>query len=345
MDYRCQAEDLATARLADAPEDWMRYVLMIEAQQGLSYLDQLALARRAEVAGFEAFFRSDHYVSFPGSDDRPTTDAWAVLAGLARETERIGLGALVSPMTFRSIGNFVKVVTTVDELSGGRVSVGMGAGWNELEHRRYGFGFPPIAERADRLEEALQVIHGLWQGPDGWSFAGRHVTITDAKFRPKPVSTRPDGRARPPIIVGGSGSPRSYRLAARYADEFNVTSNGPEGVARVYTALDDALRAVGRDPAELVHSAMIGVLVGRDAGEVAARRSAVLAEFGEDVGGPDAADAWLAERRRRWIVGTPDEARAAAARFAAVGVERIMLQDFLPRDLDHVDLLAEVLLG
>jgi F420-dependent oxidoreductase-like protein len=322
----------------------MRYVLMIEAQQGLSYADQLALARRAEAVGFEAFFRSDHYVSFPGTDDRPTTDAWAVLAGLARETERIGLGTLVSPMTFRTIGNFVKVVTTVDEMSGGRISVGLGAGWNELEHRRYGFEFPPIAERADRLEEALQVLHGLWEGPDGWSFSGRHVAIADAKFRPKP-GARADGRSRPPIVVGGGGSPRSYRLAARYADEFNVTSNGPAGTARVYAALDEALRAVGRDPASLVHSAMVGTLVGRDAAEVASRQAAVLAEFGAAVGGADAADAWFDERRERWILGTPGEARAMVDRFAAVGVERLMLQDFLPRDLDHVELLAEVLIG
>jgi F420-dependent oxidoreductase-like protein len=320
----------------------MRYALMIEAQQGLSYLDQLAIVRRAEAAGFEAFFRSDHYDSFPGPAGRPTTDAWAVLAGLARETTKIALGALVSPMTFRTIGNFVKVVTTVDEMSGGRVTVGLGAGWNESEHRRHGFDFPPIGERADRLEEALQVLHGLWDGPDGWSFSGRYINIEDARFHPKPVADRPDGRPRPPIIVGGSGSPRSYRLAARYADEFNVTSQDPEGTSRVYAALDDALRAIGREPASLVHSAMIGVMVGRDAVEVAARRDALLGEFGID---HDAADGWFAERQARWIIGTPDEARATVARFAAVGVERIMLQDFLPRDLEHVDLLAEVLLG
>jgi F420-dependent oxidoreductase-like protein len=320
----------------------MRYALMIEAQQGLSYLDQLAIVRRAEAAGFEAFFRSDHYDSFPGPAGRPTTDAWAVLAGLARETTKIALGALVSPMTFRTIGNFVKVVTTVDEMSGGRVTVGLGAGWNESEHRRHGFDFPPIGERADRLEEALQVLHGLWDGPDGWSFSGRYINIEDARFHPKPVADRPDGRPRPPIIVGGSGSPRSYRLAARYADEFNVTSQDSEGTSRVYAALDDVLRAIGREPASLVHSAMIGIMVGRDAVEVAARRDALLGEFGID---HDAADGWFAERQARWIIGTPDEARATVARFAAVGVERIMLQDFLPRDLEHVDLLAEVLLG
>jgi alkanesulfonate monooxygenase SsuD/methylene tetrahydromethanopterin reductase-like flavin-dependent oxidoreductase (luciferase family) len=340
MDYCHQPDHHVNIDHSAEAEVTMRYALMIEAQQGLSYLDQLALARRAEVAGFEAFFRSDHYQSFPGSDDRPTTDAWTVIAGLARDTDRIGLGVLVSPMTFRTIGNFVKVVTTADEMSGGRVAVGLGAGWNEAEHRRYGFAFPPIGERADRLEDALQVLHGLWEEPDGWSFAGHQVTIEDARFHPKPITPRPDGRPRPPIIVGGSGTPRSYRLAARYADEFNVSSQGPEGTAAVYADLDEAMRAVGRDPGSLLHSAMIGVLVGRGPEEVRERSAALLAEF--DI--TDEADGWFAERRTRWIIGEPAEARAMIARFEAAGVERIMLQDFLPRDLDHVDLLAEVLL-
>src|ERR671923_544280 len=152
----------------------MRFALMIEPQQGLSYAQQLDIARHAEAAGFETLFRSDHYESFPGPDDNPTTDAWAVLAGLARETTRIGLGALVSPVTFRSPGNFAKVVTTVDEMSGGRIEVGMGAGWNEDEHRQHGFPFPPIDVRADMLEEAVQIVPGLLSEPDGWSFKGRH---------------------------------------------------------------------------------------------------------------------------------------------------------------------------
>jgi F420-dependent oxidoreductase-like protein len=319
----------------------MRFAIMIEAQQGLSYEDQLAIARHAEAGGFEAMFRSDHYQSFPGPAGRPTTDAWAVMAGLARETTRMNLGVLVSPVTFRRPGNLVKVVTTVDEMSGGRVEFGLGAGWNEEEHKRHGFPFPPISERADMLEETLQVVHGLWDEADGWTFKGRHVSIEDSIFQPRPGRSRPDGRSRPPIIVGGSGSPRSYRLAARYADEFNVSSGGPEAVARIQAALDEACRAIGRDPATLRRSAMVGTMVGRDEAEVARRRTAMLSEFG--MAGED--DEWFAERRTRWILGTPDEARAMAARFEAVGIERIMLQDFLPRDLDHIDLLAETLLA
>ncbi|MEA2610250.1 MAG: hypothetical protein QOJ75_2493, partial [Chloroflexota bacterium] len=155
----------------------MRFALMIEPQQGLSYGDQVAVAKRAEANGFETLFRSDHYASFPGPAGRPTTDAWAVLAGLARETQRIGLGALVSPVTFRHPGNFAKVVTTVDEMSGGRIEVGLGAGWNELEHRQLGLHFPPIRERADLLEDTLAILHGLWGEPDGWSYAGHQVSL------------------------------------------------------------------------------------------------------------------------------------------------------------------------
>ncbi len=323
----------------------MRFVLMIEAQQGLTYAEQLEIARRAGDAGFEAFFRSDHYESFPGPADNPTTDAWAVLAGLARETEGIGLGVLVSPVTFRHPGNLAKIVTTVDEMSGGRIEVGLGAGWNDSEHRRYGFAFPPIEERADLLEEQLEIVHGLWTEPDGWSFDGRHYRVQDAKTRPRPVDApgRPRsaaGHVRPRVIVGG-GSPRSIRLAARWADEYNLTSAAPEQVAEKYARLDEGLAAIGRDAGEVVRSAMVGVLVGADRDELARREAELLEALGEE----EAADEWFAERRQRWIHGTGEEARAAVERYAAVGVERIMLQDFLPRDLDMIDLIGRELIG
>jgi alkanesulfonate monooxygenase SsuD/methylene tetrahydromethanopterin reductase-like flavin-dependent oxidoreductase (luciferase family) len=152
----------------------MRFALMIEPQMGLTYDEQLAVARHAEAAGFETFFRSDHYESFPGEVGNPTTDAWAVLAGLARDTTRIGLGVLVSPVAYRLPGNLAKVALTVDEMSGGRVEVGVGAGWHDEEHRRHGFPFPDLAARAEMLEETLEILHGLWDEPDGWSFTGKH---------------------------------------------------------------------------------------------------------------------------------------------------------------------------
>jgi F420-dependent oxidoreductase-like protein len=314
----------------------MRYALMIEAQQGLSYSELLEIAQRAEAAGFEAMFRSDHYESFPGPPGRPTTDAWTVLAGLARETTRIRLGVLVSPVTFRYPGALAKIVATVDEMSGGRVELGMGAGWNEDEHRRHGFPFPPIEERADMLEEQLAIVHGLWEEPDGWSFTGRHYRIEDAIFHPKPVQ-----RPRVPILVGGSGSPRSLRLAARYADEFNITSADPAKVADKMSQLDAACQAVGRDPSTIRRSAMVGTMIAADPGRLAARKQALLAELTRD----EAAEDWFTTREQRWIFGTPDQARAKVAEFAAAGVERLMFQDFLPRDLAMIDELGAEFIG
>jgi F420-dependent oxidoreductase-like protein len=317
----------------------MRFALMTEPQQGMSYADQLAIARRAESAGFETFFRSDHYQSFPGPAGRPTTDAWAVLAGLARDTERIGLGALVSPVTFRLPGVLAKTAATVDEMSGGRLEVGMGAGWNEVEHRQYGIPFPPIEERAGMLEEELRIVHGLWEEPDGWSFAGRHYEVREALFRPRP--TGGTGPGRPRIIVGSDGSPRSMRMAVAWADEFNLTGATPERAAERFARLDEACRAAGREPASLARSAMVGVLVGEDRPEVQ-RRSAALLEL---VGAGVTAEEWFVPRRARWIVGTPDEARDTIRRYAEAGVERLMLQDLLPWDLEMVDLMGRELVA
>jgi alkanesulfonate monooxygenase SsuD/methylene tetrahydromethanopterin reductase-like flavin-dependent oxidoreductase (luciferase family) len=244
----------------------------------------------------------------------------------------------VSPVTFRTPGNLAKLVVTVDHMSGGRLEVGVGAGWHAVEHRRHGLDFPPIGERADRLEETLEILHGLWEGPDGWSFRGRHYSVDDALFRPRPVVR--DGRTRPPIIVGG-GTPRSYRIAARWADEFNASSAGPERTAEMFAGVDAACRTLGRDPGSIRRSAMVGVLVGTDGADLERRGRALMAE----VGGDGAFEPWFEERRPRWIVGTPDGARGAVRRFGAVGVERVMLQDLLPRDLDHIDLMARELIG
>lgn len=324
----------------------MRFALMIEPQQGLSYGDQVAIAKRAEANGFETLFRSDHYASFPGPAGRPTTDAWAVLAGLARDTQRIGLGALVSPVTFRHPGNFAKVVTTVDEMSGGRIEVGVGAGWNDLEHRQLGLPFPPIAERADLLEDTLAILLGLWGEPDGWSYTGHQVSIDGATFHPKPVDVpgrprTPIGGARPRLLIGGRGTPRSFRLAARYADEFNLNTRSPDHARQAYAEIDAACRAIGRFPATLTRSAMVGVLVGRSDADMAARVAAVTEAFGADADDV----AWLEERTTRWITGTPADAREGLRRYEAAGVERIVIQDFLPWDLDMIDVMGEALIS
>ena len=318
----------------------MRFALMTEPQQGLSYTEILALARAAEEAGFEAFFRADHYASFPGEAGLPTTDAWATTAGLARETKLINLGVLVSPVTFRAPGNLAKVSATVAEMSGGRVEVGLGAGWNEREHHQQGLAFPDTRERFDMLEEQLAIVHGLWTEPDGWSYAGAHWQVSDSLFRPRPPA--PAGRKHPNLIVGGLARPRMAALVARYADEINITSATPASASAGFARVDEACRAIGRDPAGVTRSAMTGVLVGRDEAEVERRARALLQIVG--AGGPQG-QRWLDERRTRWIFGTPDQARARAAELAAVGVERVMFQTFLPRDLEMVALLGEVFLG
>ena len=289
----------------------MRFALMIEPQQGLSYADHLAIARHAEAAGFGTLFRSDHYESFPGPADRPTTDAWAVLAGLARETTTIRLGVLVSPVTYRLPGNLAKLITTVDEMSGGRLEFGLGAGWHEEEHRRHGFPFPPIEDRATMLEEQLTIIEALLYGPDGFSFSGRYYTVTEARFRDRPTR-------RINVLVGGDGKPRSMRIAVAHADEFNLSGGAPEAAAAKYAQLDETCRAAGRDPSTLTRSAMVGTRIGRDEAELARRIDALRALVGQDDedGGTEAADAWLAERRSAGSSGrrTRRGRRSAATR-------------------------------
>ncbi len=313
----------------------MRFALMTEPQQGLAYAEILDLARAAEAAGLEAFFRSDHYTSFPGAAGLPTTDAWATLAGLARETTSIRIGTLVSPITFRIPGSFAKLAATVDEMSGGRLEVGMGAGWNEEEHAQLGIPFPSLGERYDQLEEGLAIVHGLWTEPDGWSFAGRHWRVHDALFRPRPTWS---GERHPHLILGGDGGPRLARLVATWADEFNRQSATPARLTEAYGRVRVACKAIGRDPDSLVYSAMVGVLVAETPGEVRDRVRSLLSMIGSS----DDAEAWLAERGDRWIVGTPDQANQRIEALAAAGCQRIMFQDFLPRDLDMVALLGRM---
>ncbi len=325
----------------------MRFALMIEPQQGMTYEQQLAVALRAEAAGFETFLRSDHYASFPGDGGGETTDAWAVLAGLARETKRIGLGTMMSPVTFRHPGNLAKVVTTVDHMSGGRLEVGVGAGWNEDDHLPLGLPFPPIEQRAELLEDQLAILHGLWTEPDGWSYEGRHVTIRGGRLRPRAVDVpgRPrtaNGMVRPRILTGGEGSPKGFRIAARWADEFNLSSASPELAAEKFAALGDACRAIGRDPATVTRSAMVGTLIGADDAALERRFDDLIRTFGMEA---DKGREWLAARRSRWIFGKPDEARAMVRRFEDAGAERIMFQDFVPWDLEMIDLIAEELIA
>jgi alkanesulfonate monooxygenase len=229
----------------------MRFAFMVDPQEGLAYERMLELAQAAESSGFESFLRSDHWLSLQGDWSAHATDAWTTLAGLARETTSIRLGTLVSPVTFRQPIALAKAVATVDEMSHGRVELGIGAGWYGPEHERFGIRYPAMPERFEMLEEQLQILIGLWTA-EVFSFHGRHYALEDAIFEPKPVQ-----RPHPPIIVGGYGKPKLVQLAARYADELNLDNPAPEACREVFGRLDAACRAVDRDPAAVRRSAML----------------------------------------------------------------------------------------
>ncbi|WP_299446268.1 LLM class F420-dependent oxidoreductase [uncultured Phycicoccus sp.] len=294
--------------------------IFTEPQQGATYDDLLAVARAAEDLGFDAFFRSDHYLHMGDGDGRPgPTDAWTTLAGLARDTTRIRLGTLVSSATFRLPGPLAVAVAQVDQMSGGRVELGLGAGWFEAEHTAYGIPFPPLKERFDRLEEQLAVITGLWSASpgSGYEHDGSHYPVCDSPALAKPVQ---DGGV--PIIVGGAGKRRTPSLAARYAAEFNVPFSSPDDTARLFARVDEVCEEHGRDPLSLVHSAAQVVCVGRDDAAVRRRAGAI---------GRDAA-----ELRANGVAGSTAEACDRVGRLAEAGASRLYLQVLDLADLDHL---------
>jgi len=247
----------------------MRLCLMVEGQEGVTWHDWLALARACEELGYEALFRSDHYGPVMGADERGSLDAWATLAGLAAVTSRLRLGTLVSPATFRHPSVLAKNAVTVDHISGGRVEVGIGAGWNRAEHERYGFEFPSTRERMDVFAEQLEIVHRQWKD-EPFSFQGEHYELTDSDPQPKPVQS-----PRPPLIVGGSGGPRSVALAARWADEYNTVSPTADECRALRDRIAEACAREGREPLRL--SVMTGLI--RDPDD-AVRQLGELADAG-----------------------------------------------------------------
>jgi F420-dependent oxidoreductase-like protein len=290
---------------------------------GATYDDLLAVARRTEETGFDAFFRSDHYLTMGGDGLPGPTDAWVTLGGLARETSRIRLGTLMTAATFRLPGPLAISVAQVDQMSGGRVELGIGAGWFAQEHAAYGIPFPELGERFDRYEEQLAVITGLWRTPAGktFDFAGDHYQLSGSPALPKPVQ---DGGV--PILVGGRGKSRTPRLAARYASEFNVPFASATDNARLFDGVRAACDEAGRDPSSLVYSSALVLCVGRDDAEVARRAAAI----GRD------AD----ELRANGVAGSPAEAVDVLGRYAEAGATRVYLQVLDLADLDHLDLVA-----
>src|SRR5262245_16327213 len=298
--------------------------IFIEPQLGATYEDQLAVARESEALGFDAFFRSDHYLTMGGSGEPGPTDSWVTLGALARETESIRLGTMVTAATFRHPGPLAIAAAQVDAMSGGRVELGLGTGWYEQEHTAYGIPFPPLGERFERLEEQLAIVTGLWETPAGerFSYDGRHYQLADSPALPKPAQ-----QPRPPVIVGGWGKARTPRLAARYADEFNVPFAPSADVFRDRVgAVRAACEAEGRDPAALTWSVAATVCCGEDEAAYARRAEAI----GRDP----------AELRAHAPAGTPAEVRERLHAFVAAGAERIYLQVLDLRDLDHLRLLA-----
>jgi F420-dependent oxidoreductase-like protein len=306
----------------------MQLRIFTEPQQGADYGRLLAVARATEELGFDAFFRSDHYLKMGDVSGLPgPTDAWVTLAGLARETSRIRLGTLMSPATFRLPGPLAISVAQVDDMSGGRVELGLGAGWYAEEHAAYGIPFPDTQERFDRFEEQLAIITGLWTTPEGktFSFAGSYYTLVDSPALPKPAQ-----RPHPPVLIGGHGPRRTPRLAAKYADEYNVAFANLAQTAAAYGRVREACAAAGREAGSLVYSAAQVVCCGRDEAEVARRAAAI----GRDV----------SDLRANELAGTPAEVVDTIGRFAEEGTGRIYLQVLDLHDLDHLELLASEVL-
>jgi len=299
-----------------------------EPQQGASYETLLAVARATENAGFAGFMRSDHYLKMGDASGLPgPTHAWITLAGLARDTDRIRLGTLVSPATFYQPGPLAIAVAQVDQMSGGRVDFGFGAGWYEAEHTAYGLDFPELGERFDRYEEYLEQIVGLWSTPEGQTYTheGRFHSFADSPGLPKPAQ-----RPGPPVIIGGRGKTRTPRLVAKYASDFNVPFMPLDEVPETIANVDAACEAAGRDPSDVVKSAALVACIGADEPTIARRAAAIGRE--------------VDELRANGVAGTYAEALDKLAGYAEAGIERVYLQILDLSDLDHIaEIGAEVL--
>ncbi len=307
---------------------------MIEGQEEVNWADWQAIAAACEEHGVGTLFRSDHYLSVDDRRERGSLDAWATIAALAAITERLRLGTLVSPATFRHPAVLAKMAVTADHVSGGRVELGIGAGWWEREHEAYGFDLPAVGPRMDALEEQMELIHRYWEeGP--FNYEGRHYRAENLDPLPKPMQ-----QPRLPLILGGKGGPRSLRLAAALADEYNTVMSTATEIADVRKRLDEACEAADRDPASLPLSMMTGWLVGADREDLR-NRAGRLSEW---KGGDGDGDAFLADIRESTIVGTVPEAIEQLRELEQAGLARIMGQHLLHRDLDVIALMGRELI-
>ena len=291
----------------------MDLCVMIEGQEDVTWEQWRAIAQACEEHGIPALFRSDHYLPLGGRLERGVLDAWGTICALAAVTDKLRLGTLVSPATFRHPSQLAKLAVTADHMSGGRIEFGLGAGWHEGEHAAYGFPFADLKTRMDVFAEQLEIVRGLW-GEGEYSFSGEHYTLSGVDARPKPLQ-----RPHPPVIVGGLAKPRSVALAARWATEYNTIFATPEECRERRARVPDSLR----------FSLMTPCLIGRDGAEIERRRAA-LAERGAKPDGP-------------WLIGTPDEVVAQLREYEAAGVDRIMFQLLLHDDLEQIELIGREL--
>jgi F420-dependent oxidoreductase-like protein len=302
----------------------MEFRVFVEPQQGATYADQLAVAQAAEQLNFSAFFRSDHYLAMSGDGLPGPTDSWVTLGAIARETSRIRLGTLVTSATFRYPGPLAIAVAQVDEMSGGRVELGLGSGWFEEEHQAYGIPFPSVRERFDRLSEQLAIITGLWTTPTGETFdyAGENYTIAGSPALPKPVQS-----PHPPIVIGGTGAKRTPELTAAYAAEFNLPFTTFDVAKKQFQRVADAVAAADRPADSLVYSCAFVLCAGRDDAEVARRASVIGRDVDE-------------MRSNSPLVGTPAEIIDKLGSWAELGVQRVYAQLLDLSDLAQLELFA-----
>jgi F420-dependent oxidoreductase-like protein len=307
----------------------MDFRVFVEPQQGATYGDQLAVAQTAEAAGYSAFFRSDHYLAMAGDGLPGPTDSWVTLGGIARETSTIRLGTMVTSATFRHPGVLAISVAQVDEMSGGRVDLGIGAGWFEAEHDAYAIPFPPLGERFERLGEQLDILTGLWGTPVGETFdySGEHYSIKNSPALPKPTQT-----PHPPIIIGGGGPKRTPALAAKYASEFNIPFVDLDTLKTQYGRVAAAVADAGRAADSLTYSAAFVACAGRDDAEVA-KRAAVIGREVDEL------------RSNSPLVGTPAEIADRLGAFIEAGVQRVYLQLLDMSDLAHAEFFASEVAG
>ena len=307
----------------------MELCLMIEGQEGVTWPLWQALASACEEHGIPTLFRSDHYQNLDGQHpERGSLDAWGTIIALSALTTKLRLGTLVTPTSFRHPSVLAKLVVTADHVSGGRIDLGIGAGWHEGEHEAYGFPFLPTAERIDVLEEQLEILMGTWD-EDDFSFAGKHYTLSHLNAQPKPVQ-----RPRPPLVMGGNAGPRSAALAVRFADEYNTAFPSLEQIRERKANIDRAFEGSGRDP--IPFSVMVGAVLGADQSELQRRAERVAGATGLD------AASIVREPPSGWIVGTIEQAAEQLAPIRKAGVSRVMCNQFVDPEVDQVARLGEL---